>query len=641
MEPYSEESSKEQERGESYSPSLPEGLFHKTQNFTADKKYGSPPNSFNKPQAINSAAAAGKTSAGSAAGSGTAAATGSVAGNVAGGTASAATTGAGSGAATGAAAGSIAPGAGTAVGAAIGAAGGTAAGAAKKGQHKNCINEVPPSSESKVRKKSFENSGTKTTTLDDSLAVKIVIFTTALLLALALTLVVILDFFIGGIASPVMLMFKKTASHKALGSQFIEDCGTAEPSYEEIVNCFCQKLQNAMEKAYIDTCYKEVYQIAVEQGYDLDLTLASYHNTEIPYFFNGEKCNVNYAEIMYLISMSPEYKVIYTQFDYLTFCDLLNQDEFLRCLYDLNIIKTEKKIFTGHLESGESGIVHQDGTVVITHPDLSTSTYTGKAAEAYYKTVLYGEVYVNHYPLKKLYNFFNVDPYGKNETIPSMTNQQAIGNLEYMARLYYETADWGSSQRTPLSDYKKYTGILNYDVQNVYEKDVQRYSNFSGQEIYMDMPEYKQNASAWGSLPYASSTISKLGCCLTSMSMVCTYFTGESITPDILNTYIRSSHHGELYRDLIAAHYGFHQYTDSASFNTEAVKGELVNNRLIIAHIRGGALGTGKYGHFVVLNGFSSEKGCYYVKEPAGRLSDTVSMAQAAEVFDAYRSYGF
>jgi hypothetical protein len=610
MDPYNEDSSKEQEQRRTGSPASPEDLLHKTRNFIPDRKADRLPNSHSgKPRTVNAASTAGSASVG-AAESGAAAAGGMAGNSVAAGAAGAAGTGAGSGAAAGAAAGSVAPGAGTAIGAAVGAMGGTAAGAVKKGRQKNDFYEAPQKAESKKTKKPFEHSGTKTTALDENFGIKIMTFSIALFLALALTLAVILDFFIGGIASPVMLMFKQITSHKDPGSQFLEDCGTAAPCYEDIVRCFRLKLQNAMKKAYTETCYKEVYQIAVEQEFDLDLTLASYNDTEIPYIFTGQGCNVNYAEIMYLISMSPEYRVIYTQFDYTTFCNLLNEDDFLRCLYDLDVTKAEKKI------------------------------YVGESADAYYETVIYGEVHIDHYPLKKLYDFFNVDPYGKNEDIPSMTNQQAIGNLEYIARLYYEASDWGSSERTALSDYKKYTGTLNYDIQNIYEKDVQRYSAFSDREVYMDMPEYKQNSPAWGGLPYGSSTISKLGCCLTSMSMVCTYFTGENITPDVLSAYIRSFHHGELYRDLIAEHYGFRQYTDSSSFNIEAVMGELVNNRLVIAHIRGGALGTGKYGHFVVLNGFSTEKACYYVREPAGRLSDTVSMAQAAEVFDAFRSYG-
>ena len=89
-------------------------------------------------------------------------------------------------------------------------------------------------------------------------------------------------------------------------------------------------------------------QSAVEQEFDLDLTLASYNDTEIPYIFTGQGCNVNYAEIMYLISMSPEYRVIYTQFDYTTFCNLLNEDDFLRCLYDLDVTKAEKRFMSGN-----------------------------------------------------------------------------------------------------------------------------------------------------------------------------------------------------------------------------------------------------------------------------------------------------
>ena len=43
------------------------------------------------------------------------------------------------------------------------------------------------------------------------------------------------------------------------------------------------KASKCHEKAYTETCYKEVYQIAVEQEFDLDLTLAS-HFKQFVYF---------------------------------------------------------------------------------------------------------------------------------------------------------------------------------------------------------------------------------------------------------------------------------------------------------------------------------------------------------------------
>lgn len=217
MDPYNEDSSKEQEQRRTGSPASPEDLLHKTRNFIPDRKADRLPNSHSgKPRTVNAASTAGSASVG-AAESGAAAAGGMAGNSVAAGAAGAAGTGAGSGAAAGAAAGSVAPGAGTAIGAAVGAMGGTAAGAVKKGRQKNDFYEAPQKAESKKTKKPFEHSGTKTTALDENFGIKIMTFSIALFLALALTLAVILDFFISGIASPVMLMFKQITSHKEIG----------------------------------------------------------------------------------------------------------------------------------------------------------------------------------------------------------------------------------------------------------------------------------------------------------------------------------------------------------------------------------------------------------------------------------------
>lgn len=596
-------------------------------------------NGANAAKPSNVANGAGHSAGSTAAGSAGAGAGGAAAGSGAAAGGAAATAGgtAATGAAGGAAAGSVVPGAGTLVGAAVGAAGG----AVKKAAQTTAQKEAERAVEERVSKKIGEKTGKKETVADDNLGMKVAAIACGIVIGIIFLLIFLLNYLIGNVAGPVLNVYKQVCSGRNISEKFLEDCGTSTPTYEQIVACYDNQIKNAMIKAYTDTCYKEVYQIAIEQEYDLELTIESYNNTEMPYVFEGETCNVNFAEIMNLISMSPEFKTVYTEFDYQTFLDLMEEDEFRRCLYDLTVTRAEKKVFTGHLEEGESGSVSQDGVVIITHKDGSTSTITGEAAKAYYEIKIYGEVSVDHYPLKKLYDYFGVDPYAKNEIIPSMTNQQALGNLEYVSRLYYEESNWGSSQRTNLQDYRKYTGELTYDVQNVYEKDINRYSEFSDQEVYMEFPEYKQGDSKWKDMDYGSGTIGKLGCCLTSMSMVCTYYTGETITPDILNNYIYSKYDGSLIRDKIADDFGFHQYTVAERFNVEAVMGELSNGRLVIAHIRPGACGTGQYGHFVVLNGFNTQEAFFNVKEPARRLTDPVSMAQAAEVFDAYRSYGY
>ena len=126
------------------------------------------------------------------------------------------------------------------------------------------------------------------------------------------------------------------------------------------------------------------------------------------------------------------------------------------------------------------------------------------------------------------------------------------------------------------------------------------------------------------------------------MAMVCDYYSDEHVDPHVLNMYIKATNKGLLSRPSVAKHYGFTEFAVSSNINIEKMMSELYNGRLIIAHIRPGAKGTGKDGHFVVLNGYllNESQSIFYVGEPASRLSDTVSMTEAVEIFDKWWSYG-
>ena len=596
-------------------------------------------------QAGNSAASA----AGGATGSGAATTTASAGSGVAtgAGTAAGAGAGAGGGAATGAATGAAVGPAGAAIGAGIGVIAGDAAKKNAENVAKEAAlkaNEEPVLNDKKS-KKVGEKTGYKTTTTDDNFAVKALALIVGIILTIVIITISLLFNQILNVMGPILYTWEALCHGATVCKELIEDLGgNTEPTFKEVTNVYVDKLKDSLSKAYLDTCYKVVYQIAIENDYHLGLTLESYKNTEFPYILDGEKCNVNYAELISIIAISEKFGTSYLDFDYVKLCETLQDKEFLRCLYDLTVTPAEAVIIKESYS--DKCVLNADGSVTMTNEDGTTTTYTGEAAQTYCETVIYGQVSVDVYPLKKLYEYFEIDPYAKNKYIPTMNNYQALSYMEHFSRSYYNIQKGlGYEQRSELLDYTKYTGELTTEVSNVYEKDIYRESIITETHVYYEVPEYKQGrGSPWAQRKYGSGTMAKLGCCVTSMAMVCDYFSSEDVDPGVLLTHINETNGGQLNRPQVAKDYGFKSYASLPNFRIEVAKGELVANRLVIAHIKAGAKGTGTYGHYVVLTGFYCEEGedpFFYVNEPASRLEDTIGMQDAEATFDALWSYGY
>lgn len=599
---------------------------------------------------INNASNIGANSGAAGIGTGANAGAGSAAGTAVG-TGAGAGAGAGSGAATGATAGSVVPGAGTLVGAGVGLAGGAlGSGAAKQKAEDDAQKSLKQVSEEKTSKKSGDKTGQKTSTIDNSISIKVISFVGVILFVCIAFMFTLTHLILDSIAGPVMNLWKLVEGGYSLNSSFISDVGSENPTFEQIVDCVNGKIAEAFEKSYKEVCYQEVHQIAVEQEYNEKLTMESYNNTKFPYILSGVECNVNYSELIALISISDKIECSnFKSFDYDAFCLFLQEPEFLRCLYDLKVERALKHVINeAALSEGDSASAsgeEENLQVIITHADGTTDVYNGEAAKAYCEVIVYGEVSVSRYPLKKVFDYLGIDPYTKNETFRNMTEYQALGTMDYFTRRYYPDSEWGWEQRSEMLDYTVYTGELTDKVMNVYQKDINDTSVFKDTEVFIDVDEFKQGDPSWSLLTYGSSTVGKLGCCLTSMAMVCNYFSDDSVTPTDIVSYINSNEYakihgkGNLVRPSIAAHYGFKQYNNSV-FNLEEVLGELNSGRLIIIHIRPGYMGTGKWGHWVVLNGYSMDEQCFTVKEPASRLESTISMSESATIFKEYQSYG-
>lgn len=581
----------------------------------------SPANSLH---AAGASPANGTAAAGAATGTSTATGASAVAG----------ATGAAGGTAAGAAVGSIVPVAGTAIGAAAGA--------------------VTSKTAKKFTEKGADTVGVATATggsqkppaqAVDNGTVKIVTIIIAVLVAIFFFLILNAFTVISNLVAPIFFIWEQTQNSMEVSEEFTKEIGQKEPTYEDIVKLVNQKLQKAFETAYYETCYQEVQQIAFENDYDMELTLESYNNAQFPYILSGSECNINYAEILHVISMQPNYDISYTEFNYDEFVKIFNDEDFLRSLYTLNVEPAEKYIPKKSItETGNTCTIDTDGTVTIQYNDGTTTTITGEEADSYYETIVYGKVSISHYSLKHIFDCFGIDPYAKSKVIPSVTNFEALDYHEYYTRHYYPNEYWGSTERTELLDYQKNTGQLSEDLMNIYIQDISKQPLVNDNDVFMDVEIFKQSGQSWSHESYGESgdSIAKIGCCLTSMSMVCNYFSNEYVTPHVLNAYIKETNDGLLNRASVAKHYGFKQCTSIFKINIVEMMNELSQGRLIIVHIRSGAKGTGEYGHWVVLNGFhvTDTDSYFYVCEPASRLNNTVSMSEAVMIFDQYQTYG-
>lgn len=552
----------------------------------------------------------------------------------------AAAAGAGSGAGAGATAGSVVPGIGTAIGATVGKLGGDVAGnAAKREAEKQVGHSLKQQSEEKVKKKSKDKLGKKDTTMndDDNVITKIICLIVAVAVVITTMIIVVVMTVLLSIGGPVIALF-------TMGVNGIERCSDffdrfdGTPSFAEICDAIVSDMKEAFQKAYNETCYQEVYQIAIEQDYNLEKTLESYKDTEFPYNFEGEECNVNFTEIINILTMSEKINFTPDEFEYSEFTELLEDKGFLRTLYDLHV-EPVNYLLIG-LEEYESGSVDENGLITIINTQTgSVRTYQG-VKKVDYDT--YGAVSVRTYPIKKVFDYFEIDPYAESVLYPTMNNYDALAIIDQTTRLFDADVFWGTSEKSDMYDYEAYTGDIYYDEINMYMKDYIPYLELSEPGEKMEIPRMVQADERWttdydGTPVRMSdgSTIKKAGCCLTCMSMVCTYLTGVEVTPVdlvkgrvVTEGTVNKDMYPPLQRGKVANAYGFKESNNGSPTikSLELMCSELDKQHPIILKMnteagksifnRSNSYGT----HFVVLTGWSDEEQCFYVNDPAGRV---------------------
>lgn len=551
--------------------------------------------------------------------------------------------------AAGATAGSIAPGIGTAIGAAVAKTADNAKKAKEASQaaeHAK-IKSGPGSVSSDMKSSSIA---------DTNIALRMVIGIVSILAAFIICTLILCHMMIDSVAAPIMAVFKSTQSAFTSISGFLGK----EITYADIQSVFLEDLQDAFSYAYTDVCQDEVYQIALEKEYDIALTMESYNNTKFPYQLSGENCNINYAEIFNVLSLSDKWDFDnWKDFDYETFKELYEDKEFLRSLYTLQVEPAEKILINeAMLSEGDSCEIHKDKSVTITHTDGSTDTYTDESAEVYFDVIIYGAVTVSPYGLLEIFDYFEIDPYAPSSILPNMTNWKAMEYQEYFTRCYNPDVFWGTEERSKLITYEHLTGDLIASAGNMYIKDIFDANIITEDYVYYDVALFKQADPRWAAEKYLGKNMASYGCCVTSMAMVINYYGDRTIDPGILLSRMNREAQGKLNRPALSEAYGFWHYLDDNSFNIHSdlskITGELINERLVIAHIKPNSSKhfSTQNGHWIVIHGFQRNTadagqdihdgsiGFFFINDP-NRNNEIMTFIEAANLIDRIQSYGY
>jgi len=472
-------------------------------------------------------------------------------------------------------------------------------------------------------------------------------------LLLGCTFVVyIADQAIAVVTAPIRwLVGAVTSAAEGIGD-FLNDIGNSEPTWAETSQFVIGFIRGGLKTACNTTCYREVYQIAEENGYDIEETMKSFEEATVPYIFEENYTNVNYSEILAVISLSKDFQL--DNFNYLKFKQLFDDQEFLRCLYDLKIEEKQKLVINeGALAEGETFRENDDGSVTIIKQDGTTTTYHGE--NEYCTLKEYIDVKIDKYPLKKLFDYFGIDPHAACEQLPTYTNFQVIPVCQNTTRLYDESVYWGSAETSQLIDYEYYTGKISNDYTSTYYKDFLSTVQMEEGRVYISVERFKQAGAsaeqlALGDVDWKNEYLRsgnkypfpKYGCYMSCIAMVTNSFAKERVTPYTILNFFRENTNADPIIDVAGHEYGFHAAATCAKWDSYLACGELKNKRLLIAHLKPGARGSNPvHGHYVVINGFNNVggEGYFYITEPAGRCKETESFAECNEIFEFFSSY--
>lgn len=186
----------------------------------------------------------------------------------------------------------------------------------------------------------------------------------------------------------------------------------------------CDRAKKYINKGFeraLDIAKKsELPWIISKEGYDYELTMASYENEE-EHFYD----DVNYAEIIEVIQQKKE----------------LNSENLT--------YKEFKKLFNPVLKPWKLQLLYR----MKVEPDWAEKTIEhydleGHVIDTTTVKVLYGKVTLRHYDLKSLYRFIEVDAFDFNSQVDNMININLLDESEENLRCYADYYEFGPYKRT-------------------------------------------------------------------------------------------------------------------------------------------------------------------------------------------------
>lgn len=236
------------------------------------------------------------------------------------------------------------------------------------------------------------------------------------------------------------------------------------------------------------------------------------------------------------------------------------------------------------------------------------------------------------YSDKSIYNII-VDvliPYDKNHPDVYVVDPNSVAAKEYTFEGWTEdNIEWVKNIYS-LMDEENYAGL---DKINQFSGDNVSYEGIEFKQGKTKVVYYSQYDVRWKNLPYSSSTIGKSGCAPTSMAMIVSSLTKQTVDPIQMcnwaaskGYYIKGEGTSWSFVTGAAANWGL-SCRDMGKGNAQQVVSALSKGKLVIMSTGSGSYYQGD-GHFLVLRGVD-ENGQILVADPANKVKSETSWTLA------------
>lgn len=216
-----------------------------------------------------------------------------------------------------------------------------------------------------------------------------------------------------------------------------EEPGEYDSNYildESLVKTNIPIFEKAFEKSY-ELAQKEIVLIISEREYDYELTMESFEEQGYPFE------DINYAELISIISQKPEFNIENMKFRKLK--KLFNDEKKIKYLYKMKVEDAYATVTYYEIDGKE---------IRLGENESPPNDEEGNPYDTHSKEVKYGKVTLKHYDLKNLYTkFLELEPNEPNEHYKSVNNIDMIDSQEERLRYYArddERQILGSKQRT-------------------------------------------------------------------------------------------------------------------------------------------------------------------------------------------------